>query len=101
MVFLPSASNSSPVSFKLPHHLFIYPPPPKTEKGRLMRGWGVGVRDRKGGRKKKKNLCLITWKLILSAIGVRSSELSAVWGVLETAREAAVALLVAPEEVSR
>lgn len=61
----------------------------------------MGVRDRKGGRKKKKNLCLITWKLILSAIGVRSSELSAVWGVLETAREAAVALLVAPEEVSR
>ena len=43
-------------------------------------------------KKREKNLCLITWKLILSSIGVRSSTLSAVWGLVETARDAAVTL---------
>lgn len=43
-------------------------------------------------KRKRKNLRLITWKLILLSIGVKSSKLLVVRGLVETARDAAETL---------
>ena len=54
--------------------------------------------DRERERERERSLCLTTWKLILSSISMRSSALSVVWGLVETARDAAVTLSCSTKE---
>lgn len=61
----------------------------------------MGEEGGKRERERERNLCLTTWKLILSLINVRSSALSVVWGLVETARDTAVTLSCSTEESVR
>ena len=63
-----------------------------------MRGMWGRKEERKRERERERSLCLTTWKLILSSVNVRSSALSVVWGLVETARDAAVTLSCSTKE---